>query len=301
MGPGLSATDGATDIPLPSNVRRYYFPGTTHGGGSGAFSISNGTAGGAGGTCMFQNNPNPEIDSHRAIFIALNDWVITNTEPPASKYPTIAAGTLVAPTKAATGFPTIPGLPFSDHFENTMLDYNFGPSFVYNDMSGVISLEPPTIKQTIPTLVVKVDADGNEMAGVASLMRQVPLGTYLGWNIVTTGFNKNRICAFTGGFVPFAKTKAERLANNDPRPSLEERYPTFSSFYYRAAQAVNDLVNQGYLLRDDGGRVFASAISDVLKNNLVNKDALAEKLLLRKSLIGGFGVERALLGGSARE
>ena len=47
MVPGLSGTDGATDIPLPSNVRRYYFPGTSHGGGSGAFSVSNGTAGGS--------------------------------------------------------------------------------------------------------------------------------------------------------------------------------------------------------------------------------------------------------------
>ena len=301
MGPGLSGTDGATDIPLPSNVRRYYFPGTTHGGGGGAFSASNGTAGGAGGTCLFQNNPNPEIDSHRAIFMALNDWVITNTEPPPSKYPTIAAGTLVAPTKAATGFPTIPGIPFVDHFENTVIQYDFGPNFIYNDMSGVISLEPPTVKQTLPTLVVKVDGDGNEVAGVASLMRQLPLGTYLGWNVVTTGFNKNRICAFTGGFVPFAKTKADRLANNDPRLSLEERYPNFSSFYYRAAAVTNDLVNQGYLLREDGGRMFANAISDVLKNNLVTKDALADKLLMRKSLTGSLGVEHEVIGRSVRE
>jgi hypothetical protein len=168
-------------------------------------------------------------------------------------------------------------------------------------MSGVISLEPPTIKQTLPTLVVKVDSDGNEVAGVASLMRQVPLGTYLGWNIVTTGFNKNRICAFTGGFIPFAKTKAERLANNDPRPSLEERYPSFSSFYYRAAAVANDLVNQGYLLREDGGRVFANAIADVLKNNLVTKDALAEKLLMRKALTGSLGVEHEIVGVTVRK
>src|SRR5206468_9538241 len=180
-------------------------------------------------------------------------------EPPPWKYPTVAAGTFVASTKAATGFPTIPGLPFTDHFENTMLDYNFGTGFIYNDMSGVISLEPPTIKQTIPTLVVKVDSDGNEVAGVASLMRQVPLGTYLGWNIVTTGFNKDRICAFTGGFVPFAKTKAERVASNDPRPSIEERYPTFASFYFGAAAAVNRLVAQRYLLRADGAREFNQA------------------------------------------
>ena len=35
----LVGTDAKADIPLPSNVRRYFFPGTTHGGGRGGFSI----------------------------------------------------------------------------------------------------------------------------------------------------------------------------------------------------------------------------------------------------------------------
>ena len=37
MSPGLVGTDAAADIPLPDNVRRYYMPGTTHGGGRGGF------------------------------------------------------------------------------------------------------------------------------------------------------------------------------------------------------------------------------------------------------------------------
>src|SRR5262249_55743250 len=117
-----------------------------------------------------------------------------------------------------------------------------------------------------------------------SLLHQMPLGTYLGWNVVTSGYNTGRICAFTGGFVPFAKTKAERIANNDPRPSLEERYPMFTGFYHRAAQIVNDQVAQRYLLAEDANRIFTQAISDVLKNTLVPKAALADKLLLRKTI-----------------
>jgi len=33
MSIALTGTDGKADLPLPPNVRRYYFPGTTHGGG----------------------------------------------------------------------------------------------------------------------------------------------------------------------------------------------------------------------------------------------------------------------------
>jgi hypothetical protein len=33
--PDLVGTAGDRDIPLPPNVRRYYFPGVTHGGGRG--------------------------------------------------------------------------------------------------------------------------------------------------------------------------------------------------------------------------------------------------------------------------
>ena len=39
MSPNLVGTAADRDIPLPPNVRRYYFPGTTHGGGRGGFSI----------------------------------------------------------------------------------------------------------------------------------------------------------------------------------------------------------------------------------------------------------------------
>ena len=39
MSPDLVGTDARTDIPLPANVRRYYYPGTTHGGGRGGFTL----------------------------------------------------------------------------------------------------------------------------------------------------------------------------------------------------------------------------------------------------------------------
>ena len=39
MSPGLVGTKADADIPLPAEVRRYYFPGVTHGGGRGGFQV----------------------------------------------------------------------------------------------------------------------------------------------------------------------------------------------------------------------------------------------------------------------
>ena len=82
------------DIPLPANVRRYYFPGVTHGGGRGGFqTIEPGTAGRG---CALPDNPNSTAESMRALRRALMDWVVNNTAPPESRYPTIARGELAA-------------------------------------------------------------------------------------------------------------------------------------------------------------------------------------------------------------
>ena len=110
MSPGLIGTDAAHDIPLPENVRRYYYPGTTHGGGRGGFRVDAAPTGFGG--CMLAANPNPEADTTRALTAALIEWVVKGTPPPPSRYPRLDRGELVAATKAALGFPDLPGLSF---------------------------------------------------------------------------------------------------------------------------------------------------------------------------------------------
>ena len=44
----------------------------------------------------------------------------------------------------------------------------------------------------------RVDADGNELGGVPVVLRDAPLGTYLGWNIVASGFHQGKICNYAG-------------------------------------------------------------------------------------------------------
>ena len=261
MSPGLAGTRADVDIPLPPNVRRYYFPGTTHGGGRGGFAV---TARASGGRCELPDNPNPEQDTMRALLDDLIAWVTKGTEPPASRYPRLSTGELVPPDHRSMGFPPIPGKPLPDHLINPLYDYDLGPEFHYVDLSGVISLQPPRIRQSIPSLVPKVDADGNERSGVASVLHQAPLGTYLGWNVMASGFSKGHGCGFAGGFIPFAATRAERLGSGDPRPSIEERYASHDAYVAAVKRAAERLVEERFLLRKDADRLIAEAAASAI-------------------------------------
>jgi hypothetical protein len=256
MSPGLIGTDAVRDIPLPANVRRYYYPGTTHGGGGGGFSH---TAPGAANGCVLPSNPNPQREQTRALTAVLIDWVVKGTPPPESRYPLLSRGDLVVATAASTGFPRIPGAPSVDGLVKPVLEYDFGPSFAANDLSGVITRQPPRIVRVLPTYVPRVDSDGNETSGIGSVLHQVPLGTYLGWNVAARGFFKGQICGFQGGYVPFPRTAAERLANGDPRPSLEERYGALEGYVCAVRQAADKAVTERFLLRDDADRLIAEA------------------------------------------
>src|SRR5262249_31721547 len=160
-------------------------------------------------------------------------------------------GQLVRPESAAMGFPRIPGAPLPDHMLNPLLDYDFGRDFRANDLSGRISTQPPVIRQVLPSLVPRVDADGNERGGVPSVLHPEPRGTYLGWNVARGGFFKGHHAGFVGGFIPFARTRAERTEAGDPRPALEERYRDHAGYVAAVQAAAERLVKQRFLLPDD--------------------------------------------------
>lgn len=263
MSPNLVGTDAKADIPLPANVRRYYSPGTTHGGGRGGF---NAAPANPPNGCVLPANPNPEAETLRALNVALVDWVMKGTEPPPSQYPRLDKGQLVQPTAAAIGLPRIPNAPSPDGLINPLPDTDFGSTFHANDLSGVISIEPPAVKKNIPLLVPKADADGIDVGGIPSVLRQNPLGTYLGWNVTAAGFNQGKVCGLQGGYIPFAKTKAERMQSGDPRPSLEERYASHDAYVAAVKASADKLVAQRFLLKEDADKLVAQAeASDVRK------------------------------------
>ncbi len=180
---GLVTPDLKRDIPLPANVRRYFFPGTTHGGGDGGFRLATGPA----GQCTLPANPNPEDGQMRALLVALTAWTVAGTPPPASRYPTLAGGTLVRDRAGALRqLPWTPGpQPFG--LANSTLVYDYGPRFDYRDESGIVDRQPPRIVDAVPAVVAQIDRDGNDLGGVPSVLARAPLGSYLGWNTYRGG------------------------------------------------------------------------------------------------------------------
>ena len=89
---------------------------------------------------------------------------------------------------------------------------------------------------------------------------RTPAGTVAG------GFYKGHIRTNTGSFIPFAGTKAERIAAGDPRPSLEERYGTHEKYVALVRAAAERMVRERFLLEDDADRLISQAeSSSVLK------------------------------------
>jgi hypothetical protein len=279
LTPEWVGADGKADLPLPDSVRRYYIASSNHGGGAGGFDTSlpgvglpaTGAAcpGNNFGTGVLPANPVPHTQTVNAIRVHFRNWVMNGKTPPPSRYPTLAQGLLAPANKAALGYPNLPGLrasvPESD-FIMPVHDYDFGPQFNYVDGSGIPSITPPRIKQSLTMLAPKVDADGNELGGVPVVLLDAPLGTYLGWNVTAGGFHKDQICDYVGGMLSFTRTEAERQATNDPRPSLQARYGSHEGYVAAVQKAADNAVAQGFLLPVDAtALVKAAQASAVLK------------------------------------
>ncbi len=282
LTPEWVGTDAKADLPLPDFVRRYYIASSSHGGGAGGFDTSlpgvglpkSGTScpGNNFGTSVLPANPVPHTQTVNALRQHFRLWVTKGTPPPPSRFPMLADGTLARAHKAAIGFPTLPGLrptvPEPD-FIMPVHDYDWGPGFVARDGSGVASLAPPRIKQVLDRWAPKVDADGNELGGVPVVLLDAPLGTYLGWNITAGGekpFHAGQICNYVGGMIPFARTKAQRETDKDPRPSLEERYGSHEGYVERVRAATARAKAAGFLLEADAAELIRAAqASQVLR------------------------------------
>jgi hypothetical protein len=87
---------------------------------------------------------------------------------------------------------------------------------------------------------------------------QAPLGTSLGFNYPADPATKDFV-GLSGAFIPFHKTKADRLAAGDSRPSLEERYGTQDGYVAAVKKAAAALVAQRFLLERDAARLVEAA------------------------------------------
>jgi len=143
---------------------------------------------------------------------------------------------------------------------------DFGPQYEAADTSGVITIEPPKQGEGLyGVLVHQVNEDGNDIGGVRGLHLQVPIGTYTGWNLGRRDRFEDGFCSLQGSFIPFARTKQERLDTGDPRLSMEERYPTKDSYVGAVRKAADDLVSARLLLPDDARLLVGKAESEGIR------------------------------------
>ena len=116
------------------------------------------------------------------------------------------------------------------------------------------------VGEPYPNLVAAVNQDGNETSGILLPAISVPVATCTGWNLRHQDMGgTGQTLVNTGSTIPFAATRALREADDDPRPSLEERYATREDYLEQVTAAATALVAQGYLLEEDLDTVAADA------------------------------------------
>jgi hypothetical protein len=228
-GASLLHTDplGTEDVTLPENSRVYMIAGTQHGGRAGATTDA--------GPNINPRNPHNPMPAVRALLVALDEWVVSGKEPPPSRIPTLAAGTLVEPDK--TGFPAVPGAAV------VKVTNQVAPPGDW--------VHPKPADKAYRTLVCKVDADGNEAAGVRLPDIAVPLATYSGWNEYKPPYPAGELADRDGSCLPFAVDKAARRAAGDPRPSIAERYKSGADYVAKVQAVVSALQKDRLLLAED--------------------------------------------------
>jgi hypothetical protein len=242
---------GKEDLPDSPYARNYLISSHQHGTGNSA----------SKGSCQQFLNPLNSAPVQRALFLALDAWA-NGTPPPASRVPRLDDGTLVPPLpQSSVGFPGIPGVTYTGlKTTRYLLDYGSISYYDGGPAGGVPSLNPPAITPPYednpangpiyPSYVPRTDSDGNDIAGVRLPDVTVPLATYTGWAL-RAGPQANDGCEGSGQYIPFAETRAERIASGDPRPSVEERYPSFGEYYSAVMRAIDGLVKDRLMLCED--------------------------------------------------
>ncbi len=251
----LMSTDptGTVDLADQPEARVYLLSSKQHGGAGNPASK---------GSCQQFLNPLDSQQVQRALWEDLDAWSTKGIAPPPSRVPRLDNGTLVPPPDPAlTGghYVGIPSVTYTG-LKTTRYRFNYGPNFyttfvptinppIPPGFNGIME-DNPQLGPIYPSYVPKVDSDGNDIAGIRLPELTVPLATYTGWGL-RSGVWANDGCESSGQYIPFQSTKAARVAAGDPRPSVEERYPSFGEYQAKVVQAIDDLVKDRLLLCED--------------------------------------------------
>ena len=243
----LMSTDpsGNYDLPDHPDARLYLLSSKQHGGPGDPTSK---------GLCQQFLNPLASEQVQRALWKDLDQWSTHGIAPPPSRVPLLWDGTLVPQPPVGNGlYVGIPGVTYTG-LKTTRYRFNYGPNFY---RTGIPTINPPMRAPPYednpangpiyPTYVPEVDSDGNDISGIRLPELTVPLATYTGWGL-RSGVWANDGCESSGQYIPFQATKAQRVAAGDPRPSVQERYPSFTVYRFAVMAAIDNLVKHRFML-----------------------------------------------------
>ncbi len=232
-GASLLATDplGTADVVLPPTTRVYLIASGFHYGRAGLTD--------ARGPCANPRNTLSSAPVLRALLVDLEEWVATGREPPASRVPRLDEGTLTAPD--ATGFPAALGFQVA-HRANAV-------AWITDYVHGVVAGGPQ-----YRVLVPKVDAVGDDVAGVRLPDVAVPRATRTGWNFYAPPFPSGELCDRDGSMLALAPTDTAKVPG-DARPSLATLYPNDADYAAKLRAAAGALAAARLLLPEDAARL----------------------------------------------
>lgn len=229
----VTDTDG-NPIDLPANVRAYSLSGMPHAARPGMVSEPLKEA-------VLPSNPLSPGPTMRALLATLDQWVREGREPPSSRFPSLASGTLVP--LGTDMFPATPDMPYRG-IPNivTVVDH---------------SQNPPVPGRAYPLFIPLLDSDGHAVAGIKQPAVSVPRATYVGWNPRRPGFGEGQMFSTLGGAIKLPATEADRVG--DSRKSIAARYPTQDAYVAAVAKAADSLVAQRLMLPEDAALQVAEA------------------------------------------
>ena len=225
----VSTSPTGDPLTMPDDVRLYFFAGAPH------FNAWGGSAS-ASEVCKYPSNPISVAPSMRALVSAMESWVVNDIAPPASRYPGLKGDGLVA--NEELNLPPLQGE---------------GPKPPVNELyARNHTVVPPEEGEQYSVKVPEVDEDGIALGGIRQPYVAVPLGTYLGWNLRDQGYAEGQLCNLSGRFIPFA-------SSNDGRKSVSSRYSSPESYQESLGDAIDELVDIGFMLEKDRQWVMEDA------------------------------------------
>lgn len=235
--------EGTEDAVLPDGVRFYTLGGSQHGSGSGLPRPAS--------SGQLAPNPNRWSPLSESLMVAMVRWIAEGAEPPPSRYPRIADGSLVASHNGQKinhdAWNPLPGINHPRAiYQPGVADYG-----VRWESERIIDTHPQTARGYYNPLVPAVNRDNNDSSETTVLppLTQVPLATFVPWNLraVVTGAPLS-LARLSGGYIPLPANKVAAAQSGDERRSLDELYRDFDDYLMHYEKVTDKLIAEGYLL-----------------------------------------------------